>query len=128
MPTRKYEWSNYDIVASEMLDKLIAEANMTNVGVAEFMNDSISYNRVRDIRKRLKAPARLTEFLDICKACQADPIRVLKEIINEASKRDNKDDLTAETDSYRAMHVSDLGLAAKHGDVESEQEAYESEP
>ncbi|MEE8701787.1 hypothetical protein [Bifidobacterium crudilactis] len=34
----------------------------------------------------------------------------------------------AETDSYRAMHVSDLGLAAKHGDTNGEQEAYEAEP
>ncbi|MFT8531727.1 helix-turn-helix domain-containing protein [Bifidobacterium aquikefiri] len=31
-------------------------------------------------------------------------------------------------DSYRALHVSDLGLAAKHGDTDAEQEAYEAEP
>lgn len=33
-----------------------------------------------------------------------------------------------EDDTYRAMHVSDLGLAAKHGDTDGEQEAYEVEP
>ncbi|MCI1660914.1 MAG: hypothetical protein LKK45_09220 [Bifidobacterium psychraerophilum] len=32
------------------------------------------------------------------------------------------------SDTYRAMHVSDLGLAAKHGDTDGEQEAYEVEP
>jgi hypothetical protein len=32
------------------------------------------------------------------------------------------------SDSYRAMHVSDLGLAAKHGDTNGEQESYEAEP
>lgn len=34
----------------------------------------------------------------------------------------------SKTDSFRAMHVSDLGLAAKHGDTDGEQEAYEVEP
>lgn len=32
------------------------------------------------------------------------------------------------SDSYRALHVSDLGLAAKHGDTDSEQDEYEAEP
>jgi hypothetical protein len=31
-------------------------------------------------------------------------------------------------DRQRAKHVSDLGLAAKHGDTDGEQEAYEVEP
>lgn len=33
-----------------------------------------------------------------------------------------------EEDRHRASHVSDLGLAAKHGDTNGEQEAYEAEP
>lgn len=32
------------------------------------------------------------------------------------------------SDSYRALHVSDLGLAAKHGDTDTEQDEYEAEP
>jgi transcriptional regulator with XRE-family HTH domain len=32
------------------------------------------------------------------------------------------------SDSYRAMHVTELGLAAKQGDIQSEQEAYEEMP
>lgn len=31
-------------------------------------------------------------------------------------------------DKQRAKHVSDLGLAARHGDTNAEQEAYEEEP
>ncbi len=32
------------------------------------------------------------------------------------------------SDSYRAMHVSELGLAAKRGDTDDEQSEYEAEP
>jgi hypothetical protein len=79
-PTRKYERSNCSVVASEEIDRLITETDMTNTHIAEFMNDSISYNRVRDIRKMLTAPVCLTEFLNICNVCKADPVQVLEEI------------------------------------------------
>ena len=48
----------------------------------------------------------------------------------EYDPKDGYRAVTVSVDSpeYRAFHVSDLGLAAKHGDTDAEREAYEEEP
>lgn len=82
MPTKKYQWSEEDIAAAKILDQIIKKSGKTNVGVAEMLDNAISYNRVRDIRNGFKAPVRLSEFLAICNICNADPITTLQKVVS----------------------------------------------
>jgi transcriptional regulator with XRE-family HTH domain len=62
------------------------------------------------------------------------------EIVDEAEhfmERDTRGSVKLEShqggdispdDRYRAMHVDELGLAAKHGDIDGEQQEYMQEP
>lgn len=169
MPKRKYEWSIFDLVAAGAIDGLLTAGGYTNVLVAKIMGQSVSYNRVRDLRMGEKGPARLSEFIQICFICGVDPDTILGRIVRMAQKgwpetmRDDIDSIEKLTirsaseefartrvidssqyeaadargpasddlfslDEYRAMHVSELGLAAKHGDTDAERDEYEAEP
>lgn len=59
---------------------------MNNSAIDRASRSAIGYNRVRDIRKKLKAPVKLSEFLIICDVCNADPVQTLREIIAEARR------------------------------------------
>lgn len=59
---------------------------MNNSAIDRASRSAIGYNRVRDIRKKLKAPVKLSEFLIICDVYNADPVQTLREIIAEARR------------------------------------------
>lgn len=127
MPTRKYEWKTSDEVAAEAIDRLIEKSQMTLREIQEATNSSLLYQRVRDIRKGLKAPVRLSEFIMICEVCHEDPVRLLSEIISETKRREKesikkrriKDESIAKDmiKSFSKGNDKTLGLAA---DVEKE--------
>lgn len=123
MPTKKYEWSFSDVASSLKIDELIASAHQTNVGVAEELDNIISYNRVRDIRKGLKAPVRLSEFLMICQVCEADPVETLRQIIDLARRMENEQamrDRQARIENIRARAVTLAANTDPMRDIESE--------
>lgn len=109
---------------------------MNNSAIDRASKSAIGYNRVRDIRNALKAPVRLSEFLIICDACGADPVQTLREIITEARHMELEQQTATTKKSAGERFVVDestsepdwLSMAAKHGDIETEQEAYEEMP
>lgn len=109
---------------------------MNNSAIDRASKSAIGYNRVRDIRNALKAPVRLSEFLIICDACGADPVQTLREIITEARLIELEQQTATTKKSAGERFVVDestsepdwLSMAAKHGDIEAEQEAYEEMP
>lgn len=104
--------------------------------MAAKIGDIVSYNRIRDIRLGLKAPVRMSEYLAICDACGADPVQTLREIITEARRMELEQQTATTKKSAGERFVVDestsepdwLSMAAKHGDIEAEQEAYEEMP
>lgn len=104
--------------------------------MAAKIGDIVSYNRIRDIRLGLKAPVRMSEYLAICDACGADPVQTLREIITEARRMELEQQTASTKKSAGERFVVDestsepdwLSMAAKHGDIEAEQEAYEEMP
>lgn len=104
--------------------------------MAAKIGDIVSYNRIRDIRLGLKAPVRMSEYLAICDACGADPVQTLREIITEARHMELEQQTATTKKSAGERFVVDestsepdwLSMAAKHGDIEAEQEAYEEMP
>ena len=104
--------------------------------MASKIGDIVSYNRIRDIRLGLKAPVRMSEYLAICDACGADPVQTLREIITEARHMELEQQTATTKKSAGERFVVDestsepdwLSMAAKHGDIEAEQEAYEEMP
>ncbi len=109
---------------------------MNNSAIDRASKSAIGYNRVRDIRNALKAPVRLSEFLLICEVCNADPVQTLREIITEARHMELEQQTATTKKSAGERFVVDestsepdwLSMAAKHGDIEAEQEAYEEMP
>lgn len=109
---------------------------MNNSAIDRASKSAIGYNRVRDIRNALKAPVRLSEFLIICDACGADPVQTLREIITEARRMELEQQTASTKKPAGERFVVDestsepdwLSMAAKHGDIEAEQEAYEEMP
>ena len=109
---------------------------MNNSAIDRASKSAIGYNRVRDIRNALKAPVRLSEFLLICEVCNADPVQTLREIITEARHMELEQQTATTKKSAGERFVVDestsepdwLPMAAKHGDIEAEQEAYEEMP
>ncbi len=109
---------------------------MNNSAIDRASKSAIGYNRVRDIRNALKAPVRLSEFLLICEVCNADPVQTLREIITEARRMELEQQTATTKKSAGERFVVDestsepdwLSMAAKHGDIEAEQEAYEEMP
>ena len=104
--------------------------------MAAKIGDIVSYNRIRDIRLGLKSPVRMSEYLAICDACGADPVQTLREIITEARRMELEQQTATTKKSAGERFVVDestsepdwLSMAAKHGDIEAEQEAYEEMP
>lgn len=81
MPTKKYQWTTVDNATAVVISDLMSRTGKTDRGLAEDLDIDISYNRVRDLRLGLKAPARLSEFISICKACKVDPSKKINEIL-----------------------------------------------
>lgn len=86
MNTDKRERTIVDDVSAQAIDKMIHRAGMNNSAIDRASRSAIGYNRVRDIRKKLKAPVKLSEFLIICDVCNADPVQTLRGIIAEARR------------------------------------------
>ncbi|MFY4481178.1 MULTISPECIES: hypothetical protein [Bifidobacterium] len=136
MSTNKRERTIVDDVSAKILDRVINRAGMNNSAIDRASKSAIGYNRVRDIRNALKAPVRLSEFLLICEVCNADPVQTLREIITEARHMELEQQTATTKKSAGERFVVDestsepdwLSMAAKHGDIEAEQEAYEEMP
>ena len=90
------------------------------------MNNAVSHVRISDIEKGRKAPIKLSEFLLLCQACEADPVAVLRDIIEAArafEARERESQITDDLIDRIAAHPEDYDVAAnmdENRDVESE--------
>lgn len=133
---KKFSWSVLDQAAYRKVTQLIKQSGYSDRTMAAKIGDIVSYNRIRDIRLGLKAPVRMSEYLAICDACGADPVQTLREIITEARRMELEQQTATTKKSAGERFVVDestsepdwLSMAAKHGDIEAEQEAYEEMP
>lgn len=131
MPTKKYVWKATDKAASYLIQCLVAESHLGYTGIERASNGEIGYNRVRDLCLGLKAPARLSEFLLICDICKADPIIVLRKVLETAAGQPFIPSVDAVMDDVysdavtRAMRKEERARSAEAKRLESEQEASE---
>ena len=90
------------------------------------MNNAVSHVRISDIEKGRKAPIKLSEFLLLCQACEADPVAVLRDIIEAArayEARERESQITDDLIDRIAARPEDYDVAAnidENRDVESE--------
>ncbi|TPF81188.1 hypothetical protein [Bifidobacterium sp. UTCIF-24] len=121
----KIEWTAIDYAAKNRLARIIDDSGLAYRVIAERMGGTVSHVRVGYIHNGEKSPVRLSEFLAICDVCHADPVATLREIIAKAQR------IQAEQDAREREGSAEpdfLAMAAKHGDIEAEQEAYEELP
>lgn len=80
----KYEWTAFDYASQQAAAKIIADSGYSYRTISEMMNNAVSHVRISDIEKGRKAPIKLSEFLLLCQACDADPVATLRDIIEAA--------------------------------------------
>lgn len=132
----KIEWDIFDYAARDVLSGLLDELGASYREMENLTQGEVTYSRIRDIKMGNKAPVRLSEFLLICEVCNADPVQTLREIITEARRMELEQQTATTKKSAGERFVVDestsepdwLSMAAKHGDIEAEQEAYEEMP
>lgn len=132
----KIEWDIFDYAARDVLSGLLDELGASYREMENLTQGEVTYSRIRDIKMGNKAPVRLSEFLLICDACGADPVQTLREIITEARRMELEQQTASTKKPAGERFVVDestsepdwLSMAAKHGDIEAEQEAYEEMP
>lgn len=132
----KIEWDIFDYAARAVLSGLLDELGASYREMENLTQGEVTYSRIRDIKMGNKAPVRLSEFLLICEVCNADPVQTLREIITEARHMELEQQTATTKKSAGERFVVDestsepdwLSMAAKHGDIEAEQEAYEEMP
>lgn len=87
----KYEWTAFDYASQQAAAKIIADSGYSYRAISDLMNNTVSHVRISDIEKGRKAPIKLSEFLLLCQACEADPVATLKEIIETASSYESNE-------------------------------------
>lgn len=79
------------------------------------MNNAVSHVRISDIEKGRKAPIKLSEFLLLCQACDADPVATLRDIIEAArayKARERQNQITDDLVDRIASRPEDFDVAA----------------
>lgn len=129
----KIEWTAVDYAARDVIAQMLDTVNLSYREIEDRLHGQMSYNRVRDLRLGRRAPVRLSEFLALCKLCRFSLRSAVDEVVSRADaieKAENNAALESNEDDpqYIADHLDQFDYAAKHGDTEAEQEAYEEMP
>lgn len=108
-----------DDATAEVIDRIVRESGMNNSAIDRASGGAIGYNRVLDIREKMKSGARISELLIICNACGYDPVRAMTEISKLTKKMESDKASEAEQAAVAEMlqQASDpvkYGLAALH--------------
>lgn len=111
----KYEWTAFDYASQQAAAKIIADSGYSYRTISEMMNNAVSHVRISDIEKGRKAPIKLSEFLLLCQACDADPVATLRDIIEAArayEARERESQITDDLIDRIAAHPEDYDVAA----------------
>ena len=104
----KYEWTAFDYASQQAAAKIIADSGYSYRTISEMMNNAVSHVRISDIEKGRKAPIKLSEFLLLCQACEADPVAVLRDIIEAARAYEARERESQITDDLVEPRFEDL--------------------
>ena len=144
----KIEWDIFDYAARDVLSGLLDELGASYREMENLTQGEVTYSRIRDIKLGNKAPVRLSEFIRLSAISHCLPVQALNMVLDRVSELENEEYMSMtqeERDSIneifemlKAQQSSDistdsvdpstLNLAAKYGDIEREQEAYEEMP
>jgi hypothetical protein len=110
----KYEWTAFDYASQQAAAKIIADSGYSYRTISEMMNNAVSHVRISDIEKGRKAPIKLSEFLLLCQACDADPVATLRDIIEAARAYEARErqKITDDLVDRIAAHPEDYVTAA----------------
>ena len=110
----KYEWTAFDYASQQAAAKIIADSGYSYRTISEMMNNAVSHVRISDIEKGRKAPIKLSEFLLLCQACDADPVATLRDIIEAARAYEARErqKITDDLVDRIASRPEDFGVAA----------------
>lgn len=111
----KYEWTAFDYASQQAAAKIIADSGYSYRTISEMMNNAVSHVRISDIEKGRKAPIKLSEFLLLCQACDADPVATLRDIIEAArayKARERESRITDDLIDRIAAQSKDFSMAA----------------
>lgn len=104
----KYEWTAFDYASQQAAAKIIADSGYSYRTISEMMNNAVSHVRISDIEKGRKAPIKLSEFLLLCQACDADPVATLRDIIEAARAYEARERESRITDDLVEPRFEDL--------------------
>lgn len=127
----KYVWTEADIVSSQVLTKLIDDAGFSLRTIEEKTGGEITYSRIYDIRSQRRTPVRLSEFIELCLVCGADPSEVLRKVKTEVDRRKQGKDIDETSLEEKTMQTlakigkPEYGLAAHQSSRKLDPEAYD---
>ena len=126
----KIEWTPRDYAARDIIDRMLSKTDLSYRDIEEKLGGQVSYNRVRDIRLGRRAPVRLSEFIAICDLCGYSTLDAISALMIRAKEIEQGTDIGVDADDSQwiADHLDQFDIAAKHGDTEAEQQAYEDLP
>ncbi|RSX56737.1 hypothetical protein [Bifidobacterium samirii] len=121
MPREGRTWSDLDVAAMNYISQL---REISGTPALRKMADEtgIKFNRISDLLKQKNGTPTLQEFTSLCLLFGERPSRVLERVMRtvEQAGVQVEDMVSSEPDW--------LAMAAKHGDIDAEQEAYEELP
>lgn len=88
---QKVQWTPIDDIAVDHLSAIIRQEGLSYRRLADEMDMSVSFARLRTIMAKQKGPLRLSEFVYLCMALDVDPADELQEIVDEARERQSED-------------------------------------
>lgn len=129
MVNKKYEWTNVDIVTSQVIQELLEQKHISLRQIEKLTDGKVAYSRMRDIITKRRAPVRLSEFFAICIAIHADPIKTFNRILHTADSLDAEQEREQQINNLISRTPEDLSadmtLAANTDTNKKEESEYE---
>ncbi|MFD1060847.1 hypothetical protein ACFQ1H_02405 [Scardovia wiggsiae] len=129
MVNKKYEWTNVDIVTSQVIQELLEQKHISLRQIEKLTDGKVAYSRMRDIITKRRAPVRLSEFFAICIAIHADPIKTFNRILHTADSLDAEQEHEQQINKLTSRTPEDLStdmtLAANTDTNKKEESEYE---
>ena len=122
MPREGRTWSDLDVAAMNLISQLREASGMP--ALRKMADETgIKFNRISDLLRQKNGTPTLQEFTTLCLLFGERPSRVLERVMQTIEQKDHT--TTALADEAEPDW---LAMAAKHGDIDAEQEAYEELP
>lgn len=125
---QKVERTAYDRAAEKLVAQMIADTGLSLRSIASKSNGTLVHTRLHSIINGERGPIRLSEWLTICKICGKDPAQATQEVLDMATAPEPTSAAGEARARWIAAHPDLIDKAAKTGDTDAEQAAYEEMP